>query len=722
MLIRFLKTSSSKRLLILGCAVTLAACGGADTARPVPEQKLTDTSAPAGFDYATTREATLSVKAVDVYGEPLANTVLDVFHSYDLTSTTPDEGVAVLTAATDDNGEFDGVVVLPAYVKNVRVRLAAVGIPNDAEVAVASTMSASFGPAGDAPRDAETSANTASLEIQGLGSGYLTLGDWSAPVYGFPYYLENGLAKPTPPSKRVLELVQNSFPAGKSVNELHPEFLQNSAESDIVLKDSAEVFVSFLHEGAGYKNTFGYYTYDPKNPPKSRDDIKNYTVIFPNASYDKAGGKLLSGDKVQLKYGANKSKTFPADTAIGWFILSDGWSKSVAGKLSFPDKPSSEPLLFVSETELNSDAADHMILLKDDESGSFILALEDTPRNDNASDDDFNDSVYAIDVSPLSAVVTDNVPDAFDASDSDDDGIKDALDAYPNDPERAFNTYYPSKDGYGTLAFEDRWPYLGDYDFNDLVVGYRFNQVLDADNKVKDIKSELVFRAAGAAYANAFAFELPVAADAVETVTGSYFADRQGNSKDGKKGNFDYLELNPNGTEAAQDRAVIFVTDDVTKLIPNLANTSKKGETAAPATVKVDVIFKKPQNPALFAAPYNPFVLANLNGLVISTQSRGDNVRGVEVHLPNHAPTSLADTSLFGSGDDSSTKKGEWYTSKPHNHPWALHIPEDFSYLAEQELISDGYVHFLDWLKSGGKKYTDWYQDKPGYRDLSHLY
>ena len=718
MLIRLFNTSSKRVALSLGLALTLAACGTTNA----PEQTLANTIAPDGFDYATTREVSLNVNALDIYGEPLANTVLDIFHSYDLSAETPDEGVAVLTAATNAQGKFSGTVVLPAHIENVRVRLAAVGISNDVEVPVMPMMSANFGPSEREIEANTTTFDTASLTVQGLGTGYTTLGNWSASS-GFPYYLTNGNNYPTPPNKRILELVQNSFPAGKSVNDLHPEFLQNSAESDIVLKDSAEVFVSFLHEGAGFKNTFGYYTYDPKNPPKSRDDIKNYTVIFPNASYNNSGGKLLAGDKVKLKYGPQKLDKFPADTAIGWFILSDGWTKSNTGKLNFPDKPSLEPALFVSKTELNSDAADHMILLKDDESGSFILALEDLKRSSNTSDDDFNDNVYLVDVSPASAVVTDDIPDVATSDDKDEDGVKDAFDDYPNDPLRAFNTYYPSETGHGTLAFEDRWPYLGDYDFNDLVVGYRFNQVLDADNKVKEIKSELVFRAAGAAYANAFAFELPVAAETVESVTGTYFADRKDTKREGAKGSFDYLELNPNGTEAKQQRAVIFVADDVTKLIPNLANTSKTGATAEPATINVDVVFKEAQAQTLFAAPYNPFVLANLNGLEITTQSRSENVRGTEVHLPNHAPTSLASTSLFSTGDDSSeATQGQWYVSKPQNHPWALHIPEDFDYLAEQELISDGYVHFLDWLESGGTAYPDWYQDKPGYRKVPHLY
>ena len=58
----------------------------------------------------------------------------------------------------------------------------------------------------------------------------------------------------------------------------------------------------------------------------------------------------------------------------------------------------------------------------------------------------------------------------IEEEDTDNDGIIDFYDEYPDDPDKAYDTYTPSIYGWGTYAFEDLWPNQGDYDFNDLVI------------------------------------------------------------------------------------------------------------------------------------------------------------------------------------------------------------------------------------------------------------
>ena len=53
------------------------------------------------------------------------------------------------------------------------------------------------------------------------------------------------------------------------------------------------------------------------------------------------------------------------------------------------------------------------------------------------------------------------------------------------------------------------------------MVDYRINQITNARNRVTQIEGEYVLQAAGAAYVNAFAFELPIAADIVKSVSGN---------------------------------------------------------------------------------------------------------------------------------------------------------------------------------------------------------
>ena len=61
--------------------------------------------------------------------------------------------------------------------------------------------------------------------------------------------------------------------------------------------------------------------------------------------------------------------------------------------------------------------------------------------------------------------------------DTDNDGICDELDDFPEDSTLCCATYTPSELGAGSYAFEDLWPANGDYDFNDLVVSYRYVQM-----------------------------------------------------------------------------------------------------------------------------------------------------------------------------------------------------------------------------------------------------
>ncbi len=74
--------------------------------------------------------------------------------------------------------------------------------------------------------------------------------------------------------------------------------------------------------------------------------------------------------------------------------------------------------------------------------------------------------------------------------------------------ETSTNTvYYPSANGYATVAFEDKWPEKADYDFNDVVIKYRTSNTYTNGRLTKiDIIGELV--AYGASNNNGFGFEL----------------------------------------------------------------------------------------------------------------------------------------------------------------------------------------------------------------------
>ncbi len=265
-------------------------------------------------------------------------------------------------------------------------------------------------------------------------------------------------------------------------------------------------------------------------------------------------------------------------------------------------------------------------------------------------------------------------------NDSDGDGVPDDQDDYPNDPERAFNNYFPGEGLWATLAFEDLWPSKGDYDFNDMVVGYNFNQVTNANNEVVDIIAKFDMKHNGAGLHNAFAFQVPVDATNVGSVTTDY-------SPTGT------ISLNGNGTIANQDLTNILVFEDNWEVDGTEINLTVNFSTPVPAT-------------QAGTPPYNPYLIKN-----------GD--QSVEVHLPDMEPTQLADQTLFGTDDDTSNPATGRYYKTATNLPWAINIVYDFEWMKEKVEIVDGYLHFSEWAESGGTQFQDWYKDLPGYRNES---
>jgi LruC domain-containing protein len=355
--------------------------------------------------------------------------------------------------------------------------------------------------------------------------------------------------------------------------------------------------------------------------------------------------------------------------------------------------------MFAFNPEKDPAKRKHNVLLVDEKRELLLIGFEDLHR-EQRPDDDFNDAVFYATVTPYRAI-KDGIYKKIDTpTDTDNDGVSDTMDEYPNDPERAYNNYYPSKSQVGTLAFEDMWPAKGDYDFNDLVVDYRYNQITNAANKVVEIEADITLRAAGASLRNAFAIAFNTEASNVEKVTGQNLSG-------------EVFKLSETGVEMNQKFAVVPVFDNpfrVLGLNGSIINTVNGSNYVTPAIIKLSVLFKEPVDfKVLGTPPYNPFIVVG-----------GE--RGREIHLPGSEPTQLADFSLFGTGDDNTEPgNGKYYMSDTYL-PWAINIPVQFAYPAEKEDITKAYLVFNNWAKSRGFNYMDWYMDKSNYRDVKRFF
>lgn len=479
-----------------------------------------------------------------------------------------------------------------------------------------------------------------------------------------------------------LNKISVALPEGKDVRKTNPNYITDDTGANITLNDTAEVWITFLHEGAGFRNSFGFFTFTEDSIPKTKFEVSE-TVVFPNSSYHNSGGSqqgLRSGDTVSIGI-------FPAGTKIGFFVVSDGFDRHRNDGVR---KSADINRIFYTLKDLNSESDPelraHTVLLNDTVFG-VVLGMEDIIRTSTNCDHDFNDIMFTVTSNPIDAIDTTFLIPLPEPLDRDGDGVLDANDDFPDDPKRAFNTYYPSRTSWGTLAFEDNWPEQGDYDMNDLVLNYRFTQVLDASLKIKDIKIDIKIAGRGAAYKNGFGIEfIGVNSSNVEQ------AWLRKNSND----------TNTISAETGQDNLVYIFFDDATEHSPapegwGFFNTEKGSPTGSSDTFQLVITFENSINKnSIGSPPYNPFIFRKNN-------------RGLEIHLPDKPPTSKADIALFGTGDDDSNISAGRYYKTRKNLPWAIDIPFKWSYPSEMSVILNAYPDFKKWAESGGTLNKDWY-------------
>ncbi|MDP3462992.1 MAG: LruC domain-containing protein [Bacteroidales bacterium] len=283
-------------------------------------------------------------------------------------------------------------------------------------------------------------------------------------------------------------------------------------------------------------------------------------------------------------------------------------------------------------------------------------------------------------------------------NDTDNDGVMDDIDDFPNDGTRAYRSWYPGENNFSTIAFEDLWPGIGDFDFNDVVIEFQYEIITNSSNQLVDLVGRFKLLAAGASLNNGFGVAIPVDPANVGTVTGGQI---DGNA----------IVFAGNGAEAGHaNQTVIIVFDAINTTYGGngYINTIQDLPYIETDTVQVTVNFSSPQA-SYGAAPFNPFIFI-------------DQERGKEVHLLDFQPTALADPQYFGIWEDRSIPASGEYYKTDANLPWAIEIPVSFSYPKETIDILATHLKFAEWAVSGGTLYQDWYLDLPGYRNASNIY
>jgi len=676
--------------MLAGCNLTF---GGTQDDTPW------STEVPTSFDFAMSRVITIDATiTIEDEGNEVPYAGLLGVYTFD----TETELYILLGSDLIVNGEGEFPVVVPSSVSSLTLRPDSIGL-FERDYAITSTtteLSVTINP-DDLDLTAVPAGKSAKSIITNAKSIYSTLGTFDS--LGKPDDLET--TRDTFTDDFISDL-NASLPEYSKLPIVNQSFVDSVGRSNFaILESNTEISLTFISEGAGYKNSLGYFVFDTGNTPASISAIPNSDMVIalPNASFVNSGGNLRVGDKIKLWNPRTNTTKFNPGISIGWFLIANGFSgsKVTAGTSKLYSLPDLNP---ESTTDLLQKT--HVAFLKnhsyvDEGKASLILAFEDMHRL-KGSDDDFNDAVFAITVTPDTAIDTSQIPQMTTVKDTDLDGVPDSSDAYPTDAERAYNVYWPSAKTYGTALYEDLWPSKGDYDFNDMVAFLQTKTVKNASGEAVEMLVNAKLQAAGAGMPSGLALSLPVASSKIASVTGQSLSTN--------------LFTTVNGVESDESNSIIPIfTDSHTEFgikgnADTIVNTNTgEGVSKDAVNYTVKISFNTGLKAAVLTTTPDFFIVVN-------------NTRGKEVHTIGKKPSSKATTSLFNTVDDASSATSNAYYKSKTGAPWALIIPSEMPWAVERADISLAHLKFASWVKSSGTSYTDWYEDKTGYRNSAEIY
>ena len=270
---------------------------------------------------------------------------------------------------------------------------------------------------------------------------------------------------------------------------------------------------------------------------------------------------------------------------------------------------------------------------------------------------------------------------------------------------------YPGESDWVTLAFEDKWPYAGDYDFNDVVLNYRTTQLIEGGAIIGyKIDGQLV--GIGATYHNGFAVRLQETLNSGETK--SILRSEVDEQKislviNGQVQSGDFLEADRN------DAILIFMQDTWDYVSTDSGCSYFRTESGCNKNSLVPFSMTIPLNTAksVSTSPgtlLDPFIFAS-EGFYHGDFLIDQEARGWEVHIKNQVPTEAFNSSflaLDGSDDKSESGDGLYFLTE-NGLPWALEIGMQWQHPLEGIDITQAYESFAEFAESSGKQSSQWF-------------
>lgn len=664
--------------------ISLSGCFEKDLSNPTDAGKTDDSELNGFFDFATTKAMKLQVKydLPENYGA--------LFEVYDANPLSLDKDGQIekstelkplVISSTDLNGKYSGELTVPASMKQIYIYSSSAGVPAvlkaDVSGGAVSLTEANILDGGVATRAADTYA--ASKTVSDRGS-FLTLGTNNAitwePLGGKPLNVDAAeTAKFNEIQTSVLTAVNAVLREGRRPTGLE---MGGDYKTDLVTKD-AKVYLRYVCGKSSSMGTLAYYCY-PKGAKLTKEYIESLpkAVVFANTldvSWDSKNSSLERGTCVELKYINDKGEVtdekFPEGTHIGFVLYNNGYRKNFGPSITAFNL--TQPFYSTPVTN-GGNRFGHTATFSYNNNEMVLVGFEDW-----TGDYDYNDFVFNV-----TGVEGTNYMEEEVVSIS--GGVT-----------------------RGTLAFEDNWPYEGDYDMNDVIVKYSSESFYTLTTylgtaKVAYSKEKMVDTYklvwTGASYKNGFGYKVKLGDDVASIKV----------TRNGKVVSEPAIETEPDGS-----KVIMLLTDARKEIgVESLDPKDMPGITVDEATFVITTTYNnvpESQVPVFNdRAPYNPFITVNGN-------------RSKEVHLINYAPTSKMDTSLFskeGSNDVSDPAAGKYY----HNRdfwPFAINVDASGSNQSAWEInkklsqyesvrIDKSYPNFTKWANSKGNEYTTWWK------------
>lgn len=241
----------------------------------------------------------------------------------------------------------------------------------------------------------------------------------------------------------ILETVARQLPESRAVGA---EFLNESYFPSLRLDDASHLAVTFVSEGAGYRNSVGYFTYQDNSfdgysfgdfdsnssgnisfrEMQSSGAVDEIGVLFNNFSGAGTGGVLQAGDTTVIGGGGisltgdnwtmTGDEVFDAGTNVGFFLVANGWNgRRVNGVDNNRDNPTYWSMDFLNPENSPDATVDdisrdtrHLAMLNVSDANQVLVGFEDLDRR--SGDNDFNDAVFIVRSDPAEALQNSNIP------------------------------------------------------------------------------------------------------------------------------------------------------------------------------------------------------------------------------------------------------------------------------------------------------------------------